>query len=68
MKMNASIFKFEPSTIISGRTRPGDASTDLAANRMKLSRYAANSSQALSLDLLEMGIAGENLGDDPGPA
>ena len=55
MEMNASIFKFDPSTIISGRTRPGDVSTDLAANRMKLSRYAANTSQALSLDLLDTG-------------
>lgn len=39
LKMNASIFKFEPNTIVSGRVSPDSIESNLSTSRLIINRY-----------------------------
>jgi ABC-type multidrug transport system ATPase subunit len=55
VKMNASIFGFSPNTIVAGRAQIDDFASNMSSSRLIISRYKANTSEALANTLLESG-------------
>ena len=55
VKMNVSIFGFKPYTLVGGTMNRGGFAKNLSSDRLILRKYNANTSLAMSVDLLQSG-------------